>query len=133
MTQTLPEQQAQSPGEPSKAADFAVALTVGLSSSIHHSSTDIALPGIVSYEDVWRALRQLSWLGIIAVSLATLINILTYGPNLMAALPGPRLPRCPDSGARFLRLAIRGAREARPSASASLISCCAPGGSPVAA
>lgn len=86
MTQTLPEQQAKTHASRRKRL-IAAALTVGLSLVII-AALIIALPGLVSYEDVWRALRQLSWLGIIAVSLATLINILTYGPNLMAALPG---------------------------------------------
>jgi uncharacterized membrane protein YbhN (UPF0104 family) len=86
MTQTLPEQQTQPPPSRRKRL-MAVALTFGLSLLIL-AGLAIALPGLVSYEDVWRALKQLSWVGIIAVSLATLINLLTYGPNLMAALPG---------------------------------------------
>ena len=86
MTQTLPEQQTQTPATRRKRL-IAVALTLGLSLAIL-AGLAIALPGLVSYEDVWRALQRLSWLGIVALSLATLINILTYGPSLMAALPG---------------------------------------------
>jgi putative heme transporter len=88
MTQTLPEQQTEPP--PSRRNRLiAFAVTFGLSALILVGLA-IALPGLVSYQDVWRALKQLSWLGLIAVSLATLINILTYGPSLMAALPGLR-------------------------------------------
>jgi uncharacterized protein (TIRG00374 family) len=86
MTRTLPEQEAESPPSRRKRL-IAAALTLGLSLIIL-AVLAVALPGLVSYEDVWRALRRLSWVGIVAVSLATLINILTYGPNLMAALPG---------------------------------------------
>jgi uncharacterized protein (TIRG00374 family) len=86
MTQTLPEQQTQPPSSRHKRL-IAFALTFGLSAFIL-AGLAIALPGLVSYEEVWRALKQLSWLGIIAVSMATLVNLLTYGPSLMAALPG---------------------------------------------
>jgi uncharacterized membrane protein YbhN (UPF0104 family) len=86
MTRTLPEQESQSTPNPRKRL-IALGLTVGLSLVVL-GILAIALPGLVSYRDVWDALQQLSWVGIVAVSLATLINILTYGPNLMAALPG---------------------------------------------
>jgi putative heme transporter len=46
------------------------------------------LPRVVSYEDVWRAFRDLSWLELAAVLLTAVLNLLTYGPALMAALPG---------------------------------------------
>jgi putative heme transporter len=88
MTQTLPEQQTERPPSGRKQL-IALAFTVGLSVVIL-AALAIALPGLVSYEDVWRALKQLSWIGILAVSVATLINILTYGLNLMPALPGLR-------------------------------------------
>jgi len=48
------------------------------------------LPRVVSYEDVWQAFRDLSWLELAAVFAAAVLNILTYGPSLMAALPGIR-------------------------------------------
>jgi len=48
------------------------------------------LPRVVSYEDVWRAFRDLSWLELAAVMAAAVLNVLTYGPSLMAALPGIR-------------------------------------------
>ena len=50
----------------------------------------IFLPQIVSYEEVWHALRDLSWFELAAVFAAAVLNILTYGPSLMAALPGIR-------------------------------------------
>lgn len=86
MTQTLPEEATQG-GRNRRKRLIAAAVTFGLVIIIL-AALAIALPGLVSYEDVWRALKQLSWIGIIAVSVATLVNILTYGPSLMAALPG---------------------------------------------
>jgi len=50
----------------------------------------VFLPRIVSYGDVWRAFRDLSWLELAAVLAAAVLNLLTYGPSLMAALPGIR-------------------------------------------
>lgn len=50
----------------------------------------VFLPRVVSYEDVWRAFRDLSWLELAAVMAAAVLNVLTYGPSLMAALPGIR-------------------------------------------
>jgi uncharacterized protein (TIRG00374 family) len=48
------------------------------------------LPRVVSYEEVWRAFRDLSWLELAVVMVAAVLNVLTYGPSLMAALPGIR-------------------------------------------
>jgi uncharacterized membrane protein YbhN (UPF0104 family) len=50
----------------------------------------VFLPRVVSYEDVWHAFRDLSWLELAAVVAAAVLNVLTYGPSLMAALPGIR-------------------------------------------
>ena len=50
----------------------------------------VFLPRVVSYGDVWRAFRDLSWLELAAVFAAAVLNILTYGLSLMAALPGIR-------------------------------------------
>ena len=50
----------------------------------------VFLPLIVSYQDVWRAFRDLSWLELSVLFAAAVLNILTYGPSLMAALPGIR-------------------------------------------
>jgi uncharacterized membrane protein YbhN (UPF0104 family) len=52
----------------------------------------VVLPTIVSYRDVWNALTGMSlpWLG--AVVVAAVINLFTYGPSLVAALPGMPFP-----------------------------------------
>lgn len=86
MTRTLPEHATEGPSSGRKRL-LAGGLTVGLSLVVL-AILAIALPGLVSYREVWDALQDLSWLGIMALGLATLINILTYGPSLLAALPG---------------------------------------------
>jgi uncharacterized protein (TIRG00374 family) len=47
-----------------------------------------ALPRIADYGDVWDEIEKLSWQWIVVLGLATLLNLATYGPPLMAALPG---------------------------------------------
>ena len=46
------------------------------------------LPRIADYGDVWRVVTQLSWQQIGVLLLATLLNLVTYAPPWMAALPG---------------------------------------------
>jgi uncharacterized membrane protein YbhN (UPF0104 family) len=48
------------------------------------------LPGVLDYGDVWDALTGLTWLELTVLIAAALVNLLTYGPSLMAALPGLR-------------------------------------------
>lgn len=86
MTRTLPEQETETAPSRRKRL-LAAALTIGLSLVVL-GILAVALPGLVSYGEVWDALQELSWVGFTAVSLATLINLVTYGPSLMAALPG---------------------------------------------
>ena len=47
-----------------------------------------ALPRIADYGDVWDEIHKLSWQWLVVLGLATLLNLATYGPPLMAALPG---------------------------------------------
>ena len=47
-----------------------------------------ALPRIADYGDVWDVVKKLSWQWLVVLGLATLLNLATYGPPLMAALPG---------------------------------------------
>ena len=47
-----------------------------------------ALPRIADYGDVWDEIRKLSWQWLVVLGLATLLNLATYGPPLVAALPG---------------------------------------------
>lgn len=48
----------------------------------------VVLPRIANYSDVWDVLSGLSGRAIAALTVATLINVATYGPPWMAALPG---------------------------------------------
>lgn len=50
----------------------------------------IFLPRFVSYSDLWDVLKSLSWLELSALTIVAAINVLTYGPSLMVALPGIR-------------------------------------------
>jgi putative heme transporter len=47
-----------------------------------------ALPRIADYGEVWDVVQTLSWEWIVALVLATFLNLATYGPPLVAALPG---------------------------------------------
>ncbi len=51
------------------------------------------LPRIAGYRDVWEVVQDLSWLSILALVGATLLNILTFAPPWMACLPGLGLRR----------------------------------------
>lgn len=48
------------------------------------------LPRIASYADVWAVIRGLSWPWIAALVLATAVNVATFAPPWMVALPGLR-------------------------------------------
>jgi uncharacterized membrane protein YbhN (UPF0104 family) len=52
----------------------------------------LVLPSIVSYRDVWLALRGMSPVGLAVVVVAAAINLLTYGPALWAVVPGLPYP-----------------------------------------
>lgn len=47
-----------------------------------------ALPRIANYGDVWDVVRDLSWEWIVALVVAVILNLATYGPPWVAALPG---------------------------------------------
>ena len=46
------------------------------------------LPRIADYRDVWEVLRQLGWQDWLLLAGATVLNIATFPPSWMAALPG---------------------------------------------
>jgi putative heme transporter len=48
------------------------------------------LPKIADYEDVWDVVQDLSWPWIVALLAATALNLVTFAPPWMAALPGLR-------------------------------------------
>ena len=67
------------------AAIFSFGLTVVIIAALI-----IFLPQFVSYGDLWDVLKSLSWFELSALAVVSAINILSYGPSLMAALPGIR-------------------------------------------
>jgi uncharacterized protein (TIRG00374 family) len=46
------------------------------------------LPRIASYADVWAVIRGLSWPWILALAVAAALNVVTFAPPWMVALPG---------------------------------------------
>jgi uncharacterized membrane protein YbhN (UPF0104 family) len=48
------------------------------------------LPRIADYRDVWGAVKTLSWTDVALLAGATLLNLATFAPPWMAALPGLR-------------------------------------------
>jgi uncharacterized membrane protein YbhN (UPF0104 family) len=50
----------------------------------------VVLPRAIDVGEVRDALLNLSWLGVAALVVAAILNVATYGPTLMAAMPGLR-------------------------------------------
>jgi uncharacterized membrane protein YbhN (UPF0104 family) len=46
------------------------------------------LPQIADYRDVWRVVRDLSWEWVLVLAAAAILNLLTFAPPWMVALPG---------------------------------------------
>jgi putative heme transporter len=46
------------------------------------------LPRIADYRDVWSVIRTLTWSDAVVLTIATVINLVTFAPPWMAALPG---------------------------------------------
>ena len=59
----------------------------GLGIAVVAATFVFVLPRIADYRDVWGVVKQLSWEQIAALVLATLVNLVTYPPPWMAALP----------------------------------------------
>ena len=51
------------------------------------------LPSIANYSDVWRVVKSLSWQWIVGLLVMTAINLATFAPPWMIALPGLRFIR----------------------------------------
>src|SRR5439155_1379000 len=89
---------------------IAATLSVGLTLSII-AALIIFLPRFVSYSDLWDVLKSLSWLELSVLTVVAAINVLTYGPSLMAALPGiryrPALAATLAATGRLVRRAVR--------------------------
>jgi len=50
----------------------------------------VILPAIANPSDIWATVRDLSWAWIAALAAATVLNLMTFAPQTMAALPGLR-------------------------------------------
>jgi putative heme transporter len=50
----------------------------------------VVLPRIADYRDVWDAVSAMSWEDLAALGAATVVNLATFAPPWMAALPGLR-------------------------------------------
>src|SRR6266511_2323983 len=46
------------------------------------------LPKIADYSAVWATIRDLTWLELVTLLAVTVLNILTYWPQMVAAMPG---------------------------------------------
>lgn len=47
----------------------------------------LVLPRIADYGDVWDVVQRLTWWEIVLLAAATILNLVTFAPNWMAALP----------------------------------------------
>ena len=63
---------------------IAIVLTV----SVAAVAFVFVLPGIAGYGTVWGVLKRLTWPWVAGLLIATVVNILTFAPPWMVALPG---------------------------------------------
>ena len=66
---------------------------VGLSAGIVVATFVYFLPTIANYREVWGVVKTLSWEWILALLAATAVNLATFAPPWMVALPGLRFAR----------------------------------------
>ena len=91
-----------------------------------------ALPRIANYGEVWDVVQTLSWQWLVALVLATVLNLATYAPPLVAALPGICATCTPRASPSRRPRCRRSRRAAPPSAWRHRSRCCAPGASAAA-
>jgi putative heme transporter len=60
---------------------------IGLGIAVVAATFLFVLPRIADYGDVWGVVKELSWRQIAALLLATLLNLITFAPPWMVALP----------------------------------------------
>jgi putative heme transporter len=68
-------------------------VVVALSAGIVVATFVYFLPTIANYRDVWGVVKTLSWEWILALLAATAVNLATFAPPWMVALPGLRFLR----------------------------------------
>ncbi len=66
------------------------ALGVGVAIAVVVATFVFILPKIADYRDVWGVVKGLSWKDIALLVGATILNLVTFAPPWMAALPGLR-------------------------------------------
>jgi putative heme transporter len=65
-------------------------LGLGLGVAVVVATFAFILPRIADYRDVWDVVATLSWKDVVLLAAATLLNLVTFAPPWMAALPGLR-------------------------------------------
>jgi putative heme transporter len=68
-------------------------ITAGIALAVIGLTFAFVLPRIADYGNVWRVVASLSWLSILALAGATILNIVTFAPPWMVCLPGLGLLR----------------------------------------
>jgi uncharacterized protein (TIRG00374 family) len=62
----------------------------GLAIAVVAGTFFFVLPRIADYRDVWDVVKEMTWVGIAALAIITVVNLVTYAPPWQAALPGLR-------------------------------------------
>jgi len=62
--------------------------TIAVSVGVIVATFAYFLPSIANYSDVWRVVKDLSWLWIAALIAITIVNLATFAPPWMITLPG---------------------------------------------
>ena len=65
-------------------------LGVGVAVAVVVATFAFVLPKIADYRDVWGVVKDLSWQDVALLAGATILNLVTFAPPWMAALPGLR-------------------------------------------
>jgi uncharacterized protein (TIRG00374 family) len=63
-------------------------VAIGVGIAVVAATFAYFLPQIASYPDVWDVVEGLSWQWIVALAAATVLNVATFAPPWMVALPG---------------------------------------------
>jgi uncharacterized protein (TIRG00374 family) len=63
-------------------------IAIGVGIAVVVATFIFVLPRIANYREVWAVVKELSWQQIGALLLATALNLVTFAPPWMAALPG---------------------------------------------
>ena len=73
-------------------------LGVGVAIAVVVATFAFILPKIADYRDVWGVVKGLSWKDIALLAGATILNLVTFAPPWMAALPGLRFRQAFEIG-----------------------------------